>query len=526
MHSFDVVIVGAGAAGLFCAGVAGQLGLKVLVLDHSEKVAEKIRISGGGRSNFTNMDVSAANFISENPRFAKSALSRYTPADFVALVKKHGIAFHEKHKGQLFCDRSAEDLIAMLLAECAAGGVERWQPCSVKNIRFSASSPHGNCASSYEIDSDRGTIHCAALVIATGGLSIPKIGATDFGYRLAQQFGIPLVERRPGLVPLTFDGAAWAPWAQLAGLALPVQISTGMQASPHAPPLRGSLPPEGAAFALGRPGGKRKAHMAFDEDLLFTHRGLSGPAVLQISSYWQEGQPLCINLAPTVDLPQALAQAKANLEIARQDLQTVIVNRGSLEAAVASAEAAVQLARIYAAIANGGTVRPLTILKTDNPPPGERVIAEHNADAMVEMLEAVTEKRGTFKSWTVLLAIAAFSLSLMGAFLVRSGVLVSVHSFATDPSRGLYLLVFLLLVVGGSLFLYALRMSAVRSQARYQLFSREVLLWGNNVFLLTATLVVFLGTLYPLFHKELGLGSISIGEPFFNQLFYQARLEP
>ncbi|TAF79270.1 MAG: FAD-binding protein, partial [Curvibacter sp.] len=171
MHSFDVVIVGAGAAGLFCAGVAGQLGLKVLVLDHSEKVAEKIRISGGGRSNFTNMDVSASNFISENPRFAKSALSRYTPADFIGLVKKHGIAFHEKHKGQLFCDRSAEDLIAMLLAECAAGGVERWQPCAVKAIRFSTSSAHGTSASSYEIDSDRGTIHCASIVIATGGLS-------------------------------------------------------------------------------------------------------------------------------------------------------------------------------------------------------------------------------------------------------------------------------------------------------------------------------------------------------------------
>lgn len=204
MQSFDVVIVGAGAAGLFCAGVAGQLGLKVLVLDHSEKVAEKIRISGGGRANFTNMDVTAANFLSDNPRFAKSALSRFTPADFVALVKKHGIAFHEKHKGQLFCDRSAEDLIAMLLAECAAGGVERWQPCGVKNVRFLASSPYGESASSYEIDSDRGTIHCGAVVIASGGLSIPKIGATDFGYRVAKQFDLPLVTPRPALVPLTF----------------------------------------------------------------------------------------------------------------------------------------------------------------------------------------------------------------------------------------------------------------------------------------------------------------------------------
>ena len=312
---FDVVVIGAGAAGLFCAGQAGQRGLKVLLIDHAQAVAEKIRISGGGRCNFTNRDIDPQaphkHFVGQNPQFCRSALSRYTPADFIALVQKHGIAFHEKHKGQLFCDRSAEDLIAMLLAECTAGGVVHWQPCGVKKVVFSASETDGTSAGSYQIDTDRGPVQARSLVVATGGLSIPKIGATDFGYRLAQQFGIPLVERRPGLVPLTFDGAAWAPWAQLAGLALPVQISTGMQASPHAPPLRGSLPPEGAAFALGRPGGKRKAHMAFDEDLLFTHRGLSGPAVLQISSYWQEGQPLCINLAPTVDLPQALAQAKA-----------------------------------------------------------------------------------------------------------------------------------------------------------------------------------------------------------------------
>jgi len=315
MQEFDVVIIGAGAAGLFCAGQAGQRGLKVLLMDHAEAVAEKIRISGGGRCNFTNRDLDPQaphkHFVGQNPQFCRSALSRYTPADFIALVQKHGIPFHEKHKGQLFCDRSAEDLIAMLLAECEAGGVVHWQPCSVKNVTFLASKADESSAGSYQINTDRGPVQARSLVVATGGLSIPKIGATDFGYRLAQQFNIPLVERRPGLVPLTFDGAAWAPWAQLAGLALPVQISTGMQASPHAPPLRGSLPPEGAAFALGRPGGKRKAHMAFDEDLLFTHRGLSGPAVLQISSYWQEGQPLCINLAPTVDLPQALAQAKA-----------------------------------------------------------------------------------------------------------------------------------------------------------------------------------------------------------------------
>ncbi len=283
MHSFDVVIVGAGAAGLFCAGVAGQLGLKVLVVDHSEKVAEKIRISGGGRCNFTNTDVTAANFLSDNPRFAKSALSRYTPRDFLALVQKHQIPFHEKHKGQLFCDRSAEDIIAMLLAECAAGGVERWQPCAVKNIRFFTSSPHGICASSYEMDSDRGTIHCGAVVMATGGLSIPKIGATDFGYRVAQQFDLPLVTPRPALVPLTFDETAWAPFAQLSGLSLPVEIATG----------------------------SKKTSMAFREDLLFTHRGLSGPGVLQISSYWQEGTPIRLNLAPDTPMAQHLSEAKA-----------------------------------------------------------------------------------------------------------------------------------------------------------------------------------------------------------------------
>jgi len=284
---FDAVILGAGAAGLFCAGQAGQRGLKVLLIDHADKVAEKIRISGGGRCNFTNRDLDPSaphrHFVGQNPQFCRSALSRYTPADFIALVQKHGIPFHEKHKGQLFADRSAEDIIGMLLAECAAGNVTHWQPCSVKNVVFSASSADGTSASSYQIDTNQGPVQARSLVIATGGLSIPKIGASDFGYRVAQQFGVPVVERRPGLVPLTFDGEGWAPYAQLAGLALPVEIATGA----------------------------KKERMAFHEDLLFTHRGLSGPAVLQISSYWREGMPLAIDLAPTVDLPQALAQAKA-----------------------------------------------------------------------------------------------------------------------------------------------------------------------------------------------------------------------
>jgi predicted Rossmann fold flavoprotein len=284
MHSFDVVIVGAGAAGLFCAGVAGQLGLKVLVLDHSEKVAEKIRISGGGRCNFTNLGTSPANFLGENPRFCRSALAGYTPAQFLALMQTHQIPFHEKHKGQLFCDRSAEDIITMLLAECAKGGVARWQPCSVKNSRFLPSSPHGNCASSYEIDSTNGTIQCAAVVVASGGLSIPKIGATDWGYRLAKQFDLPLIAPRPALVPLTFDEQAWAPFAQLSGLSLPVQIETGT----------------------------KKDKVAFLEDLLLTHRGISGPGVLQISSYWQPESPIRLNLAPDTDMAQWLQTAKAS----------------------------------------------------------------------------------------------------------------------------------------------------------------------------------------------------------------------
>ena len=300
MHSYDVVVIGAGAAGLFCAGVAGQLGMRVLVLDHSEKVAEKIRISGGGRCNFTNIGTTPAQFLSDNPHFCRSALSRYTPQDFIALLQKHQIPFHEKHKGQLFCDRSADDIIQMLLAECAAGGVERWQPCRVKSLQAAS-------AGGYEIDSDRGPITAAQVVVATGGLSIPKIGASDFGYRIARQFGLRLVEPRAALVPLTFDGQGWAPYAQLAGLALPVQIETGAaDASPK----------------------QRKKAVVFSEDLLFTHRGLSGPAVLQISSFWREGQPVRINLAPGTDLGATLLQAKSqSRKLIANELATLVPSR-------------------------------------------------------------------------------------------------------------------------------------------------------------------------------------------------------
>jgi predicted Rossmann fold flavoprotein len=281
----DVVVIGAGAAGLFCAGVAGQLGLKVLLVDHSEKVAEKIRISGGGRCNFTNRDIDPRgphkHFLGENPNFCRSALSRYTPQDFVGLVRRHGIPFHEKHQGQLFGDRSSEDFIQMLLRECEAGTVTRWQPCAVNAVSpFAGAAQPG---ARYELATDRGSVFTRNLVIATGGLSIPKIGASDFGYRMARQFGLRIVPPRPALVPLTFDGPGWERYAQLAGLSLPVTIATG----------------------------EKKDRISFHEDLLFTHRGLSGPAVLQISSYWRKGQPLRIDLAPGVELLAGLMQAKA-----------------------------------------------------------------------------------------------------------------------------------------------------------------------------------------------------------------------
>jgi predicted Rossmann fold flavoprotein len=306
MSKFDVVVIGAGAAGLFCAGAAGQRGLKVLLLDHAPKVAEKIRISGGGRCNFTNREVTPANFISENPHFCRSALAGYTPQDVLTLLAKHGVPWHEKHKGQLFCDRRAEDIIQVLLAECDAGGVQRWQPCQVHAVRQravqDAAAPLADAgASRFELDTDRGLVQAHQVVIATGGLSIPKIGATDFGQRLAASFGHHIVPLRPALVPLTFTSAQWAPFVPLAGISLEVAVSAPAAA-----------PAEGAKRKKGAP-------VVFSEDLLFTHRGLSGPAILQISSYWDGLQPLCINLAPQRDLAQELKQAKAG---SRKQLST------------------------------------------------------------------------------------------------------------------------------------------------------------------------------------------------------------
>ena len=272
--SFDAIIIGAGAAGLFCAGIAGQLGQRVLLIDHAPRLAEKIRISGGGRCNFSNRDTTPAQFLSDNPDFCRSALARYSAADFVALVRRHGIGFHEKHKGQWFCDDSAEQIIQMLLSECEAGRVQRWQPCAVAKVR--------PVDAGFELDTDRGSVRGRRLVVATGGLSIPKIGATDFGYRLARQFGHKIVEPRPALVPLTFAADDWAPLMPLAGSSLAVNIASGS----------------------GRLKGR------FDEDLLFTHRGLSGPAVLQISSFWRPGQALAVDLLPDRDAASWLQQAK------------------------------------------------------------------------------------------------------------------------------------------------------------------------------------------------------------------------
>jgi len=283
LKRIDVVVIGAGAAGLFCAAQAGQRGARVLLVDHAEKVAEKIRISGGGRCNFTNRDATPAQFHSQNLHFSRSALARYTAHDFIALVQRHRIAFHEKHRGQLFCDESSQQIIDLLLRECADGQVERWQPCAVHGVRQRDAAASDPAGARWEVETARGPVLARSVVVATGGLPVPQIGATDFGLRLARQFGHAVVEPRPALVPLVFGAAEWAPFVALAGVSLEVEIAAGS--------------------------GAKRAR--FIEDLLFTHRGLSGPAVLQASSYWQPGESLEIAFAPGTDWPQTLARAKA-----------------------------------------------------------------------------------------------------------------------------------------------------------------------------------------------------------------------
>ncbi|GAB3380590.1 NAD(P)/FAD-dependent oxidoreductase [Massilia agri] len=284
---YDVAVIGAGAAGMMCAAVASARGKRVVLLDHASRLAEKIRISGGGRCNFTNVNAGPANFLSENPNFCRSALSRYTPQDFLALVKKHRIAYHEKHKGQLFCDDSSEQIIQMLRAECQQGDVAWRMPCKIGAIE--------KTGTGFLVTAEGGDISCDSLVIATGGLSIPKIGATDLGYRIARQFDMQIVEPRPGLVPLTFDGPSWEAFAPLAGIALEVDVSTG------------------GGKGKGK-GGKGKSGGHFREDLLFTHRGLSGPAILQISSYWQPGTPIVLDLLPEMDVAEELISSKTTVK--------------------------------------------------------------------------------------------------------------------------------------------------------------------------------------------------------------------
>lgn len=268
----DVLVIGAGAAGLLCAITAGQRGRHVLVLDHANKPGKKILMSGGGRCNFTNLGVTPAQYLCTNPHFCKSALARYTPFDFIALVEKHRIAYHEKELGQLFCDESSKLIVRMLLDECAAAGVRIETSCSVQRVR--------KTDEGFAVLTAKGEVHADALVIATGGLSIPSMGATGFGYDLARQFGHNVLATRAGLVPLTLSGKHQEHYQDLAGVALPV-----------------------AETRVG------KRH--FRAGLLFTHRGISGPSTLQISSYWQPGDDLRIDLSPEQDIGEWLIAQRA-----------------------------------------------------------------------------------------------------------------------------------------------------------------------------------------------------------------------
>lgn len=269
-HS-DVIIIGAGAAGMMCAARAAADGLSVQLVDHAQKLGEKIRISGGGRCNFTNIGATWENYVSQNPRFARYALNRYQAKDFLALLARYQIPWHEKHKGQLFCDNSAQDVIDLLKNECDQAGVRWRMPCSVESVERIESSEDSESSESqplYRLQTSTGLLTSHKLVIATGGMAIPVLGATDFGLRIARQFGLKIIEPRPALVPLVFTTEQWQKYSQLSGLSLEVIIANGQD----------------------------KKAQRFVEDVLFTHRGLSGPGVLQISSYWDGHSPIYLNL--------------------------------------------------------------------------------------------------------------------------------------------------------------------------------------------------------------------------------------
>jgi predicted Rossmann fold flavoprotein len=268
--SYDVIVIGAGAAGMMCAAQAGQRGRRVLLIEHYPVIGEKIRISGGGRCNFTNIHSDATNFLSQNPDFCRSALARYSPRDFVALVERYGIAWHEKKLGQLFCDDSALQIISMLRAECASAAVEWRVPCSVETVK------RENDA--FVVSTSRGAVRAVSLVVATGGLTVPKIGATPLGYRIAEQFGVGVVPPKPALVALALDPATLERYGDLSGVSIDAEVSCN--------------------------GGR------FRENLLFTHRGLSGPAILQVSSYWNGGDLIHVDLLPGFDASAWLASER------------------------------------------------------------------------------------------------------------------------------------------------------------------------------------------------------------------------
>jgi predicted Rossmann fold flavoprotein len=297
MQPWDVVVLGAGAAGLQCAIEAGRRGRRVLLLDHADRAGKKILISGGGRCNFTNLHCTPENFLSENPHFARSALAGYTPADFIAMVEQHRIPFHEKTLGQLFCDRTSRDIVVMLERECASANVVIQLETSIQSI--AAQGPN-----SFTVETSAGTIQAESVVVATGGLSIPKMGATGFGYEVARQFGLRIVEPRPGLVPFTFSAEDRDAWCELAGVSAEV-LATLADAKP------------------------RKRATSFRENLLITHRGLSGPAILQISSFWAAGDTLVLDLAPDQQVFASLLDPHSprDLNAAFSALKTVLTTR-------------------------------------------------------------------------------------------------------------------------------------------------------------------------------------------------------